>query len=263
MTWKRKTGMGKTGQIPPSNAVNPLPPTTLLNTREMNSIGVVGSSIIEPTPQSRAPKRLPVKPEDCCIVDIYVDWLTCLQLEVPNDLASSLRSEDYHLPEQIWDKVNHCSCSEQAEVIYEMLKCLQKFRALSILSRGGSLNGREYLALPLVMAGEENFLQLFDKLKPALPRLGLDKGATRDSISDKNYPSVIKLFLNNRSQFFRVYGLNRYSAIFSFIKNISSKLPEWPIELASVFGDTEAVLTAADWVEDNYLCQTLHPHYFR
>lgn len=175
-------------------------------------------------------------------------------------LKQKLLDDNYEIPEFIWDKVNlEMDFEEQAWVIYVMMRFVHIWHALKIAATGP--RGREYLCLPLELAGEENFMVTLEELKPLLVRLGLNKDNT--AVNGREYPSVTSTFFENRAQLFRVYGLGDLMSLGAFIISLDDKVDYWPGEaLASLFESSAALLSAMDGVQKHFWTAEMHPRGF-
>lgn len=201
----------------------------------------------------KPPERLPTDPFIYYAIDGFLRGLEEVGFAMdtlPEDFRRQLRKEDYEMPDNIWTEINELTLMEQAKVIYWALwhihLCQALYLALTVTKEGENpretFRGREPLALPILLAGEANFRKTLEKLKPLLPKFGLDKGATRDLTSNANYPEVIRLFYKMRSDFFRFYLKENYDEMYRFIKEPRNIVPEWPQVLSTLYRTEEDIL---------------------
>lgn len=179
------------------------------------------------------------------------------------DIQQKLMDEAYELPDFIWGKINELSCEQQAWVIYIMMRFAHVRSALKMVRDPESLAGKEFLVLPLQLAGEDNFLDKLERVRPYLPRFGLNKGQTQGEVNGVDYPTVLSVFSGNREQFLRTYGLDNFEAMARFILTMDQRLDYFPEELMAVFRDSETLLNTIDNVGKYFFSPRLHPQYFR
>jgi len=234
-----------TGKTPPTVA----PPTTLLN-----------NAPTEPIRQ--APTRCAIDPLVCYAIDGLIEGME--RVHFPMEILPvsveyfkmQLKIEDYEVPDEIWAEFQEYSCEEQAKIIMEIIRSVHLFTALNRLKGGegplGSLKGREHLALMLELTGETYVRETLEKVKPLLPKLCLDKGATQGKAGGVDYPSVMNLFYRNRKQFFKVHGLESYAGMYNFLRNISVRLPDWPEALSRPFRDEATAMDAINQIAIHY-----------
>lgn len=211
---------------------------------------------------STQPMRLPTDPYTFFYVDGFLEVLEDLEIEkslIPDDLGARLRRQDACVDSALWTEINSRSIDTLAKMIYKIIKRNHLCHALylaSVITKPDvepreTFRGREYKALPIEAAGKTCFWDEFEKLKPALPKLGLDKGVTRDCLGDTNYPEVVECWQRERELFYRRF-LTNYSAMVRFIKNPRCWDPKWPDTLNGLFRADNDVLDAIASVATHY-----------
>ena len=214
------------------------------------------------------PERYQVETLMECLVIAFIEGLFDVGFDLKilagePDIKAKLNSQDYEMPEYIWEEINKLSCDEQARVVYAMLRAMHVWYAFKLIEKPETFKGKEFLALQLELAGEANLLSLLAELKPMLPRFGLDKGRTQGEERNMDYPSVIKVFLRTRTQLCQVYNLEDDLSLGWFILAVDSKLDYWPRELVQPFNDSSTLLGAIAGVKQYFLSPDLHPNLFR
>ena len=214
------------------------------------------------------PDRYEVETLMECLVIAFIEGLFDVGFDLKilasiPDVKAKLMNRDYEMPECVWEEINKLSCDEQARVIYAMIRALHIWYALKLAENPDELERKEFLMLPLELAGEKNFLSLLSEVKPMLPRFGLDKGRTQGEGNNVDYPTVLKVFFKTREQLFKVYHLESFESLAWFILRLDAKLDYWPESLTQVFDKSLVLLNAIDEVGQHYLCPDLHPGLFR
>lgn len=223
-----------------------------------------------PPVAARAPKRTPVDPLVCYVMDGFLRGLNLLAnsprisvenfaerlaTAMPPDLRIKLRDPRYEIPEEMWLLIRELSEDEQARVIYTIIWHVHMCEAMYLVCvatpRGGNpletLRGREHLALPLELAGEARFWEIWAKVKEFLPKLGLDQWVSRDFRGNVEYPAVIARLVAQRELIMRLFHLDTHLGMEKFLRSPSAamaKVPSllgWPREL-DVFNSDEAIL---------------------
>lgn len=237
--------------------VAPLAPTKLATNASIRQ------ELVPPSPDRYEAKMLME-----CLVTAFVDGLFDVGFDLKilasiPEVKAKLMSRDFEMPDFAWEEINRLSCEEQARVVYAMIRAAHIWYALKLVDEAETLKGKEFLALPIELAGEKNFLSLLSEVKPMLPRLGLDKGRTQGEGCNVDYPTVLKVFFKTRTQFFRVYDLEDIESLAWFILELDTKLDYWPAKLTQAFNDSRTLLGAIEGVRRYYLYPDLHPELFR
>lgn len=209
--------------------------------------------------ETGAPTRCPINPLVCYAVEGFIEGLedAGFPMEIlPANFSRELKLTDYEMPERVWHEINQWACDQQAKVILSIIRRVHLNRAVYRLEMARTapktLEDQLYRLLPLELTGRRYVLETTDELKPLLSRFGLDKGVIWGKTGKAEYPSVEHLFCKTRAQFFRVYGLETYEGLYNFLRQMPSRLPDWPEELATLFRDETVVMDTINQIATHY-----------
>lgn len=224
-----------------------------------------------PAVNPEAPGRLPVDPFICYAMDGYLrgmnylaglsrvsveNFAERLAAATPDDIRAALRNPNYVIPEELWLLGRSLSEEDHAKVVYAMVWHVHLCKAMHLVCVATpedgdpleTLRGREHLALPLELAGEKRFSELWDGVKKLLPDLGLDRWKKTDFYGNVEYPEVPKRYAVQREMLKRLCHLESHVGMERFLRHPSEAMARvyplrWPQEL-SVFYSDDAVLNA-------------------